>query len=99
PVVVFPRLLGEVEGWLGFIVHSVVFRLGHYVDNVVTGFNGARPYRVVNAARSLLELTAVVHHHATILRDAAAKLSPQTALTFPQAVEAIVATLAAATHF
>jgi hypothetical protein len=99
PALVFPRLLGEVEGWLGFFVHSVVFRIGHYVDDVVTGFNGVRPYRVVNAARSLLELSAVVHHHARILTAAAAKLSPQNPLTVPQAIEAIVATLVAATHF
>ncbi len=31
PAIVFPRLLAETEGWLGFIVHSVAYRLGQFL--------------------------------------------------------------------
>jgi hypothetical protein len=37
PTNVFPRLLAETEGWLGIVVHSVAFRLGHFLDDLVTG--------------------------------------------------------------
>jgi len=52
PTNLFPRLLAETEGWLGIVVHSVAFRLGHFLDDLVTGLNEARPYRAVGAARS-----------------------------------------------
>jgi hypothetical protein len=40
PAVVFPRLLAETEGWLGFIVHSVTYRIGQFLDDLVTGIKG-----------------------------------------------------------
>lgn len=43
PAVVFPRLLAQTEGWLGFIVHSVAYRIGQFVDDLVTGIDEARP--------------------------------------------------------
>ena len=54
PAVVFPRLLEQIEGWLGCFVHSVAYRLGQFLDDLITGMNAARPYRSVGAARGLV---------------------------------------------
>jgi hypothetical protein len=98
PVVVIPRLLGETEAWLGFIVHSVAYRIGQFLDDVITGIDAARPYRSVGAARCLLELSAFVYHHTKKLR-AAVEATSQTADDFAASVKAIVETFAAARDF
>jgi hypothetical protein len=92
PAVVFPRLLEQTEGWLGFIVHSVAYRLGQFLDDLITGMNAARPYRSVGAARCLVELSAFVHHHTKILVSASTTLAQVP-------VEGIVTTLGAASRF
>jgi hypothetical protein len=63
PVLVFPRLLGETEEHISFIIHSVAYRVGNFVDDVVSAINDARPYRAVGAAQSFLELAAFVNDH------------------------------------
>ena len=83
PALVFPRLLAETEGWLECIVHSIVYRLGQFLDDVITGINEARPYRAVGAARSLVELSAFVHHHAKILVPPARKRARGRVTTSP----------------
>lgn len=97
PAVVLPRLLAETEGWLGFVLHSVGYRLGQLVDDAVTGLNGHRPYRTVNAARSLVELSAFVHHYAKLI-VAAARCSADSQQA-PEVVESVVSTMAEARHF
>ena len=97
--IVFPRLLAETEGWLGFIVHSVAYRLGQFLDDLSTGINDARPYRAVGAARSLVELSAFVYHHTKIILKEANELSLEPSDSFPAAVKGIVMTLTAARHF
>jgi hypothetical protein len=98
PAVVFPRLLEQTEGWLGFIVHSVAYRLGQFLDDLITGMNAARPYRSVGAARSLMELSAFVHHHTKKLVSASTTLA-QAPEDFPAIIKGIIATLGAASHF
>lgn len=68
PTLVFPLLLAEIEGRVGVMVHSIAYRQAHFLDDLVTGINDARPYRAVGAARSLLELSAFVHHHVKVVR-------------------------------
>lgn len=110
PNIGFARLLGEIEGWMGFIVHSVTFRLGHFLDDIVTGLNDARPYRAMNATRSLVELSAYVYHHTKILSSATADLSSalgsekvngssQANPDFPSVLNKLLSTLKLATHF
>jgi hypothetical protein len=98
PDLAFPRLVGETEGWLGFIVHSVAYRLGHFLDDVTTGLNAARPYRAVSGARGVTELSAFVYHHTQILASASA-LPAQAPGDVAAAVKGLVTTLKAASHF
>ena len=99
PAVVFPRLLAETEGWLGFIVHSVTYRIGQFLDDLVTGMNDARPYRSIGAARSLVELSAFVYHYTKIFMKEATELSSRPPDDFPAVVKTTVTMLKAATHF
>lgn len=99
PALVFPRLLGETEGWLECIVHSVVYRLGQFLDDVITGINDARPYRAVGAARSLVELSAFVHHNAKILVAASKETSAGGTGDYRAAVKNVLLTLKTAVHF
>jgi hypothetical protein len=70
PSLVFRALLRDTEGWLGFIVHSVAFRLGHFLDDLVSGLNSGRSYRTVGAARCLLEIAAFAHHDTKLVMEA-----------------------------
>jgi hypothetical protein len=99
PVVVFPRLLGEVEGWLGFIVHSVAYRICQFLDDLITGIEAARPYRSVGSARGLVELSAFVRHHTELLRSKTETLSSVPDDDLSAVVRAIVDTLASASLF
>jgi hypothetical protein len=58
-----------------------------------------RPYRSVGAARSLVELSAFVHHYTKTLVKEATKLSSQPSDDSPAIIKYIVAILKAATHF
>lgn len=98
PALVFPRLLSETEGWLGCVVYSIAYRLGQFLDDVITGVNNARPYRSVSAARSLVELSAFVYHHTKII-VASTETSVAQHDDFPGAIKGIVTTLKAAQHF
>ena len=98
PAVVFPLLLAETEGWLAFIVHSVAYRIGHFSDDIVTGLDGARPYRAVGGARSLLELAAFIHHHTQILVRESTQLFSESTEDFLAAVKGVVTVLKAASH-
>lgn len=97
--IVFPRLLAETEGWLGCITHSTAFRLEHYLDDIVTGLNESRPYRVVNAARSLLELAAFTAENANLVTSHAKELFSQSTTEFTHVLFAILSILRAAARF
>ncbi len=99
PAVVFPRLLAETEGWLGFIVHSTAFRLAQLLDDVVTGLNQGRPYRVAGAARCLLELAAFVHQSRKLVMEAASAVLPKPPADFSAAVAGVASTLKVASRF
>jgi hypothetical protein len=68
------------------------------LDDLVTGLNSARPYRVVNAARGLVELSAFVYHHTKILKSATIDVSPQTS-DIASIIKGILSTVKAASHF
>lgn len=99
PSTAFINLLAETGGWLGFIEHSVAYRIAQFLDDVVTGIEGARPYRVVNAARCLVELCALLHHHSKVIAGAASNLSALPRDDIVRTVSGIVSTLDAASHF
>lgn len=67
---VFLGLLRQVEGWVGFCAHAVLYRLLQLLDDVVSGLNEARYLRAASAARSLVEASAFVHHYGLKLAEA-----------------------------
>lgn len=67
---VFLGLLRQVEAWVSFFAYSVIYRLLQLLDDIFSGLNDARYLRTVNAARSLLEADAFVHHYTQKLGDA-----------------------------
>jgi hypothetical protein len=95
----FRGLLADADGWLGFVVHSLAYRLAHFIDDLASGLNNARPYRSVSAARSLVEFTAFVHHNTKTLTDAHKGTLAATTEDFKATALAIVELLKVASNF
>ena len=77
----------------------MAFRLGQFLDDLVTGLNSARPYRVVGTARYLLELAAFVHHSTNIVLAEVNTVFPRPPEDVPTAIKGVVGTLNEAKRF
>lgn len=67
-----PHLAADVGAWLGFLCHSLGYKLDRLVSHVLMGLDTADPVLALNAARALVEHSAVlndVHAELALTKD------------------------------